>query len=102
MLCGTVLLVLTALGAGRVPRLAVAALAAVGFVVLARPEPSVLRAAAMGLVGLVGLAGSRRAAGVPALAVAVVLTLTSGWEFVRDVVRHRAGRPTEAERAPQD
>ncbi|WP_445257510.1 CDP-diacylglycerol--glycerol-3-phosphate 3-phosphatidyltransferase [Nocardioides aurantiacus] len=37
-----------------------------------------------------------------ALAVAVVLTLTSGWEFVRDVVRHRAGRPTEAERAPQD
>ncbi len=73
LVCGTVLLVLTALGAGRVPRLAVAALAAVGFVVLARPEPSVLRAAAMGLVGLVGLAGSRRAAGVPALAVAVVL-----------------------------
>ena len=73
LVCGTVLLVLTALGAGRVPRLAVAAVAAVGFVVLARPEPSVLRAAAMGLVGLVGLAGSRRAAGVPALAVAVVL-----------------------------
>jgi CDP-diacylglycerol--glycerol-3-phosphate 3-phosphatidyltransferase len=32
-----------------------------------------------------------------ALAVAVVLTLTSGVEFTRDVVRHRAGRPTTAE-----
>ena len=37
-----------------------------------------------------------------ALAVAVVLTLTSGWEFARDVVRHRAGRPTTAERQAQD
>ena len=37
-----------------------------------------------------------------ALAVAVVLTLTSGWEFARDVVRHRAGRPTTAERLGQD
>ena len=37
-----------------------------------------------------------------ALLVAVVLTLTSGWEFARDVVRHRAGRPTSAERQTQD
>ncbi|ROR92072.1 CDP-diacylglycerol--glycerol-3-phosphate 3-phosphatidyltransferase [Nocardioides aurantiacus] len=37
-----------------------------------------------------------------ALLVAVVLTLTSGWEFARDVVRHRAGRPTTAERQAQD
>ncbi len=73
LVCGTVLVLLTALGAGRLPRLAVAAVAAIGFVVLARPEPSVLRAAAMGLVGLLALAGSRRAAGVPALSVAVVL-----------------------------
>ena len=36
-----------------------------------------------------------------ALAVAVVLTMTSGYEFARDVVRHRAGRPTEAERQQQ-
>ena len=31
------------------------------------------------------------------LAVAVVLTVTSGLEFARDVVRHRAGRPAPAE-----
>lgn len=37
-----------------------------------------------------------------ALAVAVVLTLTSGYEFARDVLRHRAGRPTTAERLGQD
>jgi CDP-diacylglycerol--glycerol-3-phosphate 3-phosphatidyltransferase len=32
-----------------------------------------------------------------ALAVAVVLTLTSGWEFARDVVRHRRGEPVTAQ-----
>ncbi len=33
-----------------------------------------------------------------ALAVAVVLTITSGLEFARDVVRHRRGQPTSAQR----
>ena len=33
-----------------------------------------------------------------ALAVAVVLTLTSGWEFARDVMRHRRGSPAAAPR----
>ena len=51
------------------------ALCAVGLVVLARPEPSVLRAAAMGLVGLVGLAAGSRRYGVPALALAVIVLL---------------------------
>ena len=31
-----------------------------------------------------------------ALAIAVVLTMTSGWEFARDVVRHRRGEPAAA------
>ena len=31
-----------------------------------------------------------------ALAIAVVLTMTSGWEFARDVVRHRRGAPATA------
>ena len=31
-----------------------------------------------------------------ALAIAVVLTMTSGWEFARDVVRHRRGAPAVA------
>jgi competence protein ComEC len=44
----------------------------VGFVILARPEPSVIRAAVMGAVGLLGLSVERRRAGVPALAAAMV------------------------------
>ncbi|GAA1987816.1 ComEC/Rec2 family competence protein [Terrabacter lapilli] len=53
----------------------VAALALLGFVVLARPEPSVVRAAVMGLVGLLALSTSRRRAGLPALAGAIVVLL---------------------------
>src|SRR3712207_972018 len=72
--------VLTRDGAAREPRLVVAGLAADGFVVLARPEPSVLRPTVMGVVGLVGLASSRRAVGVPALASAVVaLCVVDPW-----------------------
>ena len=43
----------------------VVALAILGFVVLARPEPSVVRAAAMGLIGLLGMSRSRRACRAP-------------------------------------
>ena len=53
------------------PVLAAAALA--GFVVLARPSPSVLRAAVMGLVGLVALSSGSRKAALPALATAVLV-----------------------------
>ncbi len=53
----------------------VAAVLLAGFVVLARPEPSVLRAAVMGVIGLMGLSASRRRAGIPALAGAVVALL---------------------------
>jgi len=45
------------------------------FVVLVRPEPSVVRAAAMGAVGLLGLSTSRQRAGIPALSVAVLTLL---------------------------
>jgi competence protein ComEC len=77
-----VAIVLTfALGAARllgVPRRArpwLAGLVLAGFVVLARPEPSVLRAATMGAIGLVGLSSSRRAAGIPVLSASVVVLL---------------------------
>ncbi len=53
----------------------VAALALAGFVVLARPEPSVIRAATMGAIGLIGLSRSRRAAGIPVLSAAVLVLL---------------------------
>ena len=51
-----------------------AVLAVVGFVLVARPEPSVLRAAGMGLVGVVAL-GVGAAGGVRALSVAVLALL---------------------------
>ena len=53
----------------------VALLCLVGFVLLCRPEPSVLRAGAMGVVGLLGLSASRRAVSLPALAAAVLVLL---------------------------
>ena len=48
------------------------AVAIVAFVVVARPQPSVLRAAAMGLVAVVALSTGRRRRAVPALAAAVL------------------------------
>ena len=54
--------------------LVVGLLGVVGFVLLARPEPSVLRAAAMGVVGLAALGYGGRG-GLRALAVAVVVLL---------------------------
>jgi competence protein ComEC len=53
----------------------VAGLSVLGFVLLARPEPSVVRAAGMGLVAVAGLAVSGRRNGVRALATAVVVLL---------------------------
>jgi len=55
------------------PVLAAAAIA--GFVVLARPEPSVLRAAAMGALALLALATGRRRRSLAALAATVVVLL---------------------------
>ncbi|GAA3241898.1 ComEC/Rec2 family competence protein [Pseudonocardia petroleophila] len=59
------------------PRWSAAAggLAVLGFVVLARPSPSVVRAAAMGAVVLLALALGRGRSAVPALAVAVLALL---------------------------
>jgi competence protein ComEC len=64
-----------AVGAPRWTRPLLASAALVGFVVLARPEPSVLRAAVMGAVGLAGMSLSRRGAGLPALSAAVIVLL---------------------------
>ncbi|MFI7212663.1 ComEC/Rec2 family competence protein [Micromonospora maritima] len=46
-------------------------LALVGFVILVRPSPSVVRAAAMGAIGLAALAAGRSRAALPALAAAI-------------------------------
>jgi competence protein ComEC len=66
------LLVCGWLGVPRRARAPVAGLVLLGFVILARPSPSVLRAAAMGVIALLALAtGSRRQA-MPALCAAVL------------------------------
>ena len=58
----------------------VGVLGVLGFVLLARPEPSVLRAAAMGTVALAGMGSRGRDRGVRALGVAVfVLLLLDPW-----------------------
>ncbi|SER97533.1 competence protein ComEC [Lentzea xinjiangensis] len=71
IVCGAVYLLLRRLG----PRqAAVAALVAlVGFVILAGPEPSVLRAAVMGAVALLALVLGRERSAVPSLATAVLV-----------------------------
>jgi competence protein ComEC len=53
----------------------VAVLALAALVVLVRPGPSVLRAAAMGVVGIAGLAAGRPRAAVPALSAAVTVLM---------------------------
>ena len=72
---GFVLLVARWLRAGPWLAVAVAALALVGFVILVRPSPSVLRAAAMGAVGLLALLVGRSRVATSALATAVIVSL---------------------------
>ncbi len=50
-------------------------LAVLGFLVLARPDPSVLRATVCGVVAIVALSRGGRGAGVPALCAAIVVLL---------------------------
>ncbi|WP_157368376.1 DNA internalization-related competence protein ComEC/Rec2 [Alloactinosynnema sp. L-07] len=73
VVCVAILMLLRALRVG--PRGAAAGALAglVGFVVLAGPEPSVLRAGVMGAVGLVALAVGRERSALPALGTAVVV-----------------------------
>ncbi|WP_462417270.1 ComEC/Rec2 family competence protein [Kytococcus sp. Marseille-QA3725] len=72
---GAVLWAASGLGLPRRARPWVAGAGLVGFVVLARPEPSVLRAGAMGAVALAGMTVSQRAASFPALATSMVVLL---------------------------
>ncbi|MBC6463410.1 ComEC/Rec2 family competence protein, partial [Actinomadura sp. HBU206391] len=69
------------LGRRRGPLLA--ALAVSAFVVVARPEPSVLRATVMGFIGLLALVSGRERRGVPALAAAVLILVLADPELAR-------------------
>ncbi len=74
---GAVQLVLRRAGVRPWIRSLVGAVALVGFVVVARPSPSVLRAALMAGILLVSVAGGRRRRGLPALGLATLVLL--GW-----------------------
>jgi DNA internalization-related competence protein ComEC/Rec2/DNA polymerase III delta subunit len=75
ILAGAVLGLLRLLRAGPGWSAVLGTLAVAGFVLLARPSPSVLRAAAMAAVVLLALALGRARSAVPALAVAVLALL---------------------------
>ncbi|WFE94307.1 ComEC/Rec2 family competence protein [Micromonospora sp. WMMD987] len=81
---GAVLLLARWVRAG--PRLAavLCGLALIGFVVLVRPSPSVVRAATMGAIGLAALAVGRPRAALPALAAAVTVLLLLDPELAGD------------------
>ncbi|HEX5598297.1 MAG TPA: ComEC/Rec2 family competence protein [Micromonosporaceae bacterium] len=68
------------------PWLAAAAcgLALAGFVILVRPSPSVVRAAAMGAIGLVALAAGRPRAALPALGAAITLLIVLDPQLATD------------------
>ncbi|MXQ63682.1 MBL fold metallo-hydrolase [Actinomadura rayongensis] len=70
---GAVLALCRLAGLGRRVAPVLAAGAVLLFVLVARPEPSVLRATVMGMVGLVALLGGRGRQGLPALGAAVIL-----------------------------
>lgn len=74
---GSVLVAATALGWPRWSRYLAAFLCLGAFVLLVGPEPSVLRAAVMGLVGLVAALSARRAHGYAALSAAVIVLLAA-------------------------
>lgn len=75
ILLGAVLLAARATTLGPRTSAALAAVALVGFVILARPSPSVLRAAAMGAVVLLAMVVGRRRQAMPALGAAVIVLL---------------------------
>ncbi|CCQ16010.1 putative DNA internalization competence protein ComEC/Rec2 [Rhodococcus sp. AW25M09] len=78
ILIGAVLLVLRGVGIGPRATVVVAFVVLVAFVIVARPSPSVLRAAVMGSIGLLALVTGRRRQAVPALCGAV-LALLAWW-----------------------
>jgi competence protein ComEC len=84
IVAGAVLLVLRALTVG--PRLSavLAGAALVGFVVLARPSPSVLRAAVMGGIALVALASGRPRSALPGLSAAVLILMLAAPSLARE------------------
>lgn len=83
IVAGAALLAARAMRCGPRTAAVVAGLALLGFVILARPSASVVRAAAMGALALVALASGRPRAALPALAAAVIGLLLYSPELAR-------------------
>jgi competence protein ComEC len=81
---GVVLFAVRWTRAGPVVTAVVCTVALVGFVILARPSPSVVRAAAMGAIGLLALASGRTRAALPALAAGVAALVLADPELAGD------------------
>lgn len=73
------------IGLRRRGRVALCAAVLAGFVVLARPSPSVLRAAVMGTVALLGILLGRRTSALPALSVAVLVLVVADPFLARSI-----------------
>ncbi|MEV6601617.1 ComEC/Rec2 family competence protein [Actinoplanes sp. NPDC051346] len=85
IIIGVVLFLVRWARAGPVVTALICAAALVGFVILARPSPSVVRAAAMGAIGLFGLAAGRPRAAVPALGAGIAVLILADPELAGDV-----------------
>ncbi|MFY1636979.1 ComEC/Rec2 family competence protein [Solwaraspora sp. WMMB335] len=81
---GAVLLVVRWCRAGPALAAVACAVALVGFVILARPSPSVVRAGVMGAIGLLALATGRQRAALPALAAAVAVLVMVDAQLATD------------------
>ncbi|WP_434741330.1 ComEC/Rec2 family competence protein [Micromonospora sp. SH-82] len=81
---GAVLLLARWSRAGPVLATGLCAVALIGFVILVRPSPSVVRAATMGAIGLAALAAGRPRAALPALAAAVTVLVVVDPELAGD------------------
>lgn len=83
IVCGAVLFSARLIG----PRAAVglAAVALVGFVIVVQPTASVLRAALMGAIALLGMLSSRRRQAIPSLSAAVLMVMVAAPQLAVDV-----------------
>lgn len=85
MIIGAVLLVARWSRRGPSATALLCTFALLGFVVLVRPSPSVLRAAAMGALGLVALATGRNRAALPGLAASVAALILYDPQLATDI-----------------
>ncbi|WP_307851684.1 ComEC/Rec2 family competence protein [Williamsia sp. CHRR-6] len=76
LICAAVVIIARTFGARRYVCAAIVLLTIVAFVILVRPSPSVVRAAVMGVVGVIALVARRRSESVAALCTAVIVVMS--------------------------